>query len=121
MTKASKSLQKSRPSILDRVQEMDETLQLHIAHKIRLDAQPEADRKLGRVQNYRRVLEAGDVAERQQIIDLAHSNKLADQAVREHIAAMIDQGRQQELTAQLRAYAIMCLVYPMQIMRRRDG
>jgi hypothetical protein len=121
MTKDSKNLQKSRPSILERVQEMDTANQLHIARKINEAARPESDRKLGRVSNLKALLAFGNTSEIQHVIETAHGDKLADQAVREYIAELIDQGRQQELTSQLRAYAVMCLVYPMQIMRRRDG
>jgi hypothetical protein len=126
MRKAGKSLQKSVArrgpvSIFDRVGEMPKDVQLSIARQIKHGAQPEADRKLGRVENYKRALQFGDASETQHIIDEARQNKLADLAVREHIAEMIDQGREQELTTQLRAYAIMYLVSPIEIMRHRDG
>jgi hypothetical protein len=127
MKKLSKSLQKTdRPkraaplSTMDRVKQMDPAMQLHIAQTINTAQQPEVDRRRGRVASYKRLLQAGNATERQQIIETAHGNALADQAVREYIAEMIDHGRQHELSSQLNAYAIMCLVHPMQIMRRRD-
>jgi hypothetical protein len=103
----------------DRINDLNNDVQLSIARQIKHNTQPEADRRLGRVENYKRALRFGDASEAQHIIAEAGQNMLADKAVREHIAEMIDQGREQELTTQLRAYAITYLVSPMQIMRRR--
>jgi hypothetical protein len=45
---------------------------------------------------------------------------MANEALRQHIAEVIDQGRDGELTTQLRAYAVRFLVNPRDIMRKRS-
>jgi hypothetical protein len=109
-------------NIFDRVRALDESARRHMAHIIEETVRPETDRNLGRVENYKRLLESGEAAKVQQVIAAAHyRDGLADVAMRQHIAELIDQGREQELTTQLRAYAVMHLITPMQVMRRRDS
>jgi len=133
MTKATKSFQKTdetKPAQTKAVTTKRAgklaALGGEVASKIRADVWSKfkhdhaADLRLGRFMSYKRALQSGDASETQQVINAAaYQDRLADEAVRLHIAELIDEGR--ELTAQLRAYTVMHLVNPTQIMRRRDG
>jgi hypothetical protein len=71
-------------------------------------------------ERYSRMLQSGSSASAFHVINAAHTDKIADEAVRQHIATLIDQGRDSEMTMQLRAYAVKYLVFPIEIMRKRD-
>jgi len=97
-----------------------------VANKIRAEARSGFNREhadvltLGRFEGYRRALLMGSAEATLTVIEAAQENSIADMAVREHIAELIDLGRDDELSTQLRAYAVKCLVAPIDIMRRHD-
>jgi hypothetical protein len=61
-------------------------------------------------ERYSRMLQTGDTDAAFYVIQAARTDKVADAAVRLHIATLLDQGRSSELTTQLLAYAVKCLV-----------
>ena len=71
-----------------------------------------------RTEHYRRMLRSGTTGTFR-VIDAALTDRRADNALRLHIAEMIDRG--EELTTQLRAYAVRYLVNPLDILRGREG
>ena len=90
-----------------------------LERKIRAEIEAGPERSIERSERYKRMLKAGTTGT-VYVINAAQRDELADEAVRQHIADLIDQGRESELTMQLRAYAVKNLIYPMGIMQRRD-
>jgi hypothetical protein len=84
-------------------------------------AAQDPERARGRLASYTHALQSGHTSAILHVIEAAHQDKLANEAVRMHIADLIDQGRDDELTTQLRAYAVKYLCNPMDIMRQRNG
>lgn len=91
---------------------------LALEEKIRAEIESEPARKTERTERYKRMLHSGTAATFH-VVNAAHTDKLADKALREHIAELIDTGRTDEMTIQLRAYAVKYLVFPIEIMRDR--
>jgi hypothetical protein len=90
-----------------------------IQHKLKAEIEAEKYTKEDLFERYKRMLASGTAAS-YYVIRAADTDKLADQAVRHHIAQLIDEGRDGELTMQLRAYAVKYLVSPSEIMRKRE-
>jgi hypothetical protein len=110
--KASKNLQHSRPrAAIDHA---------GLERRIRAEIDAEPDRFIDRIERFKRML-GGSSAATFYVIDHAHHDRAADVAVRRHIAELMDQGREAEMTTQLRAYAVKYLVNPVEFLRRRDG
>jgi hypothetical protein len=88
---------------------------------IRAEINAEPAAKIDRFERYKRLLARGDAPSVHLVINAAFRDALADQAVRQHCAELIDQGREDEMSIQLRAYAVKYLVDPVEIMRQRDA
>lgn len=83
-----------------------------LQRKIKAEIEANNVQNEDRFERYKRMLAAGTAASFYVIRAADGGDNIADIAIRQHIAELIDTGRTDEMTTQLRAYAVRHLVSP---------